>query len=235
VNAGACYVAAMDLAIHDADTPRIEDVLLHDYWRSSAAYRVRIGLALKGIAYRAHAVDLAAGAQRDPAYRAANPQGFVPMLEMDGLRLTQSLAILHYLDARHPMPPFLPVEPAARAHVEALALTIACDIHPLNNLRVLNHLRDDWNADEAARTAWVRCWVAEGFAALEALAAPQAGTHLHGDAPSLADILLVPQMYNARRFGVPLELYPTLVRADATAQAHPAFAAVHPDKVRPFQ
>lgn len=223
----------MDLAIDDADAPRIQAVVLHDYWRSSAAYRVRIGLALKGIPYRTSPVDLSAGAHREAAYRAATPQGFVPMLEMDGLRLTQSLAILHYLDARHPMPPFLPAEPAERAHVEALALVVACDIHPLNNLRVLNHLRDDWGADEAARNAWVRRWVAEGFAALEALASSQAGEHLFGDAPTLADILLVPQMYNARRFEVPLDPYPTLVRADVAAQAHPAFAAAHPDKFRP--
>lgn len=223
----------MDLAIDDADGPRIEQAVLHDYWRSSAAYRVRIGLALKGIPHVLRQVDLASGEQRGEAYRAANPQAFVPMLEMDGLRLTQSLAILNYLDARHPMPPFLPVEPAERAHVEALALTIACDIHPLNNLRVLGHLRDDWGADEAAREAWIRRWVGEGFAALETLAAAQAGTFLHGDAPTLADILLVPQMYNARRFHVPLDAYPTLVRADAAAQAHPAFAAAHPDKARP--
>lgn len=223
----------MDLAIDDADEPRIERVVLHDFWRSSAAYRVRIGLALKGIRHALAPVDLPAGEQRGDAYRAANPQGFVPMLEMDGLRLTQSLAILHYLDARHPMPPFLPVEPAERAHVEALALVIACDIHPLNNLRVLNHLRDDWGADEAARTTWIARWVAEGFAALEAMARAHAGDFLHGDAPTMADILLVPQMYNARRFDVPLDTYPTLVRADASAAAHPAFAAAHPDKARP--
>ena len=114
-----------------------------------------------------------------------------------------------------------------------MALTIACDIHPLNNLRVLNYLRDEWGADETARDAWIHRWVGEGFTALEAFAAPHAGDFLHGDAPSLADILLVPQMYNARRFAVPLDAYPTLVRADAHAQAHPAFAAAHPDKARP--
>jgi maleylacetoacetate isomerase len=207
--------------------------ILHDYFRSSAAYRVRIALNLKGVAYDRRSVNLAEGAQKDSAYRALNPQGFVPMLEIDGLALTQSLAICDYLDARYKDPPFVPADPADRAHVLALALTIACDIHPLNNLRVLKYLKGPLGASEEAKDAWYRHWVAEGLAALEALAAPRAGDYLFGNAPGLADICLVPQLYNARRFSVPLDSYPTLLRADATATAHPAFAAAHPDRQEP--
>ena len=205
--------------------------VLFDYWRSSASYRVRIALNLKGIAYRAVSVDLAGGAQQDADYRARNPQGFVPMLEIDGQRLTQSLAIIGYLEATRPEPRLLPADPAEAAHVRALALTVACDIHPLNNLRVLKHLTGPLGQDEAAKNAWIARWIGDGFAALEALAAPRAGRFLFGDAPTLADICLVPQIYNARRFGVALEAYPLLVRADAAAAAHPAFAAAHPDAI----
>ncbi len=209
------------------------DVILYDYWRSSAAYRVRIALNLKGIDYQSVPVSLADGEQRADAYRARNPQGFVPMLEMAGERLTQSLAIFDFLDAQVPDPPFVPNDPAGRAHVLALALTIACDIHPLNNLRVLNHLRDELGQSEAARNEWITRWIGEGLAALEALAAPRAGRFLHGDTVGMADICLVPQLYNARRFQVPLDAYPTLLRAEASAAALPAFAAAHPDRVRP--
>jgi maleylacetoacetate isomerase len=205
--------------------------VLFDYWRSSASYRVRIALNLKGVQYRAEKVDLAAGGQGEGAYRARNPQGFVPLLEIDGRRLTQSLAIIAYLDATRPEPPLLPADHGDSAHVQALALTIACDIHPLNNLRVLKHLTGPLAQAEEAKNAWIARWVSEGFAALEALAAPRAGRFLFGDAPTLADICLVPQMYNARRFGVPLDAYPLLVRADAEAAAHPAFAAAHPDAI----
>jgi maleylacetoacetate isomerase len=206
---------------------------LFDYWRSSASYRVRIALHLKGEAFERVAVDLAAGAQKDAAYRACNPQGFVPMLEIDGQRITQSLAIIAYLDATRPAPALLPADPAEAAHVRALALTIACDIHPLNNLRVLKYLVGPLAQEERAKQAWITTWIGEGFAALEALAAPRAGRFLFGDTPTIADICLVPQMYNARRFGVPLDAYPTLIRADAEASAHPAFAAAHPDRVAP--
>ncbi len=205
--------------------------LLHDYFRSSAAYRVRIALNLKDIAYDSVGVDLRAGDQRAVSYRAANPQGFVPMLEMDGLRLTQSLAIIGYLEAVKPEPRLLPLDPADQAHVRAMALVIACDIHPLNNLRILNHLRDELGQDEAARNRWIARWIGEGFAALEQLAAARAGRFLFGDAPSLADVCLVPQMYNARRFDVPLDDYPLLVRADEAARQLDAFAAAHPDRV----
>jgi maleylacetoacetate isomerase len=204
--------------------------ILHDYFRSSASYRVRIALNLKGIEYEQRPVNLAKGAQKAAAYRGLNPQGFVPMLEIDGHRLTQSLAICNYLNSIVPDPTFMPADAADRAHVLALALAVACDIHPLNNLRVLKYLRGPLGVSEDAKDEWYRHWVTEGLAALEEMARPRAGAFLFGDAPSLADICLVPQIYNARRFSVPLDPYPTLRRADETASAHAAFAAAHPDR-----
>jgi len=206
--------------------------VLYDYFRSSACYRVRIAFNLKDVDYEAVPINLIEGDQRAERYRARNPQGLVPLLEIDGQALTQSLAICDYLDARHPEPPLVPHDAAERAHVLALALAVACDIHPLNNLRVLKYLSGPLDQPQEARDGWYRHWIAKGFAALEALAAPRAGRFLFGDAPTLADICLVPQMYNARRFGVPLDDYPTLVRADAAAAAHPAFAAAHPDAIQ---
>jgi maleylacetoacetate isomerase len=207
-------------------------LVLYDYWRSSASYRVRIALALKRVEHDRVAVNLLDGEQSDQAYRARNPQGLVPMLEADGVRLTQSLAIIAWLDAQYPDPPLLPPGSADRAHVLALALAIAADIHPLNNLRVLKRLKE-LGVGQEARDDWYRHWIREGFDALEALAAPLAGRFLFGDAATLADVCLVPQMYNARRFDLPLESYPTLVRADAEACALDAFAAAHPDRVAP--
>ena len=204
--------------------------ILYDYFRSSASYRVRIALNLKGVDYEQRSINLAAGEQRSEAFRAHNPQGFVPALEIDGRVLTQSLAICDYLDANFDVNPFVSSDPAERAHILALALTVACDIHPLNNLRVLHYLGGPLEQPQERRDAWYRHWVAEGLAALEALAAPRAGAFLVGDQPSLADICLVPQLYNARRFAVPLAAYPTLRRADETASAHAAFAEAHPDR-----
>jgi maleylacetoacetate isomerase len=205
--------------------------LLFDYFRSSASYRVRIALNLKGIGYESVSIDLAGGAQKGADYRARNPQGFVPMLEVDDLRLVQSLAIIHYLDETRPDPPLLPSDPADAAHVRALALIVACDIHPLNNLRVLKYLGGTLGQEEPARNSWYAHWIAEGLEALEAQAAPRAGRFLFGDAPGLADLCLVPQLYNARRFNVPLDAYPTLLRADAEANRLEPFAAAHPDRV----
>jgi maleylacetoacetate isomerase len=210
----------------------MSDVVLYDFWRSSACYRVRIALNLKGIAYRPVTTDLAKWQQKDPGYVAKTAQGFVPMLEIDGLRLTQSLAICDYLDAKVSDPPFVPGDPAARSKVLAMALVIACDIHPLNNLRILKYLDDPLGVAEGARDDWYRKWVGEGFAALEAMAAG-AGDYLSGATPGLADICLVPQMYNARRFDTDLTGYPTLVRIDAALTALPAFAKAHPDAVKP--
>ena len=205
-------------------------IVLHDYFRSSASYRVRIALNLKGVEYEQHSVSLADGAQKSAEYRALNPQGFVPMLEIDGQRLTQSLSIIVYLDQRFPEPPLLPRDPGEGAHVRSLALAVACDIHPLNNLRVLKYLKAELGQEQEAVDAWYRHWVTEGLAALEAAAASKAGRFLYGDTPTLADVCVVPQLYNARRFDVPLDPYPTLLRADEAARALPAFAAAHPDQ-----
>jgi len=204
--------------------------LLHDYFRSSAAYRVRIALNLKGIEYDRHAVNLVEGEQKAANYRALNPQGFVPMLEIDDHKLTQSLSIIVYLDQKYAEPPLMPRDPADGAHVRAMALAVACDIHPLNNLRVLKYLTK-LGIGQEQRDEWYRHWVTEGLEALESMAAPRAGAFLFGDSPTIADVCLVPQLYNARRFSVPITPYPTLRRADESASAIPAFAAAHPDRV----
>ncbi len=203
--------------------------VLYDYWRSSAAYRVRIALNLKGIDYEDRQVDLREDEQKSADYRALNPQGLVPMLEIDGQRLTQSLAIINYLDLRYPNPPLIPVLAAERAHVVAMAMLVACDIHPLNNLRVLKYLKKLGHSQDEI-DAWYAHWISEGLPALEKMAAPRAGDFLFGDAPTGADVLLVPQLYNARRFNVPLEGYPTLLRAEDNANKLEPFAAAHPDR-----
>lgn len=204
--------------------------ILHDWLRSSAAYRVRIALNLKGVDYESRPIDLRAGKQKEPAYRALNPQGFVPMLEIDDRRITQSLAIIAYLDQTRPKPPLLPKDPTDQAHVRAMALTIACDIHPLNNLRVLKYLAGPLGLAEDERRTWAVHWISEGFDALEAMAKQHSGSFLFGNFPTMADVCLIPQMYNARRVNAPLDSYPTLLRAEASANALPAFADAHPDR-----
>jgi maleylacetoacetate isomerase len=205
-------------------------MILYDYFRSSAGYRVRIALNLKGLAYERRDVMLLENQQGSPAHLARNPQGLVPALEVDGKVITQSLAIVEWLDARHPEPRLIPADPDARAAAIACALVIAADVHPLNNLRVMRRLKE-MGVDEAGRSAWTRHWIAEGFAALEAMAGD--APFLGGDAPGVADLFLVPQMYNARRFETPLDAYPRLVAIDAACTVLPAFAAAHPDAVAP--
>lgn len=207
-------------------------IRLYDYWRSSASYRVRIALNLKGLAYEAVPTSLLDGAQRAPDYLAKNPQGLVPMLEVGDLRLTQSLAIIDWLDATQPGPRLIPADPAERAHALAMAYVIASDIHPINNLRVLKYLSNQFGIEDAARDDWYRHWIVEGFTALEAMADP-AAPYLGGEAPDIADICLVPQMANARRFNTPLGAFPTLVRIDAACNTLEPFKAAHPDAVRP--
>lgn len=206
--------------------------VLFDYFRSSASYRVRIALNLKGIDHESVAVDLRAGAQRDATYRERNPQGFVPMLEIDGQRLTQSLAIIAYVEETRPDPPLLPPDPADRALVRAMALTVACDIHPLNNLRVLQFFENTWHVPQPEREDWVKHWIAEGFAAIETLLAdhPSTGRFCEGDTPSIADCCLLPQVYNARRFGVSMDAYPTIARIEAECLAMDAFDAARPER-----
>lgn len=205
--------------------------VLHDYYRSSASYRVRIALNLKGLEYRLHDVSLIEGAQRSDEHLARSAQGFVPVLELDGGRmLTQSLAIIDWLDAAHPESRLTSADPLARADTMARALLIACDIHPLNNLRVLKRLKHQFDATDAQRDDWYRHWVAEGFSALERMAGD--GRYLGGDAPDLSDVCLVPQMFNARRFEMDLSPYPELVAIDAALQALPAVSAAHPDAAR---
>lgn len=206
---------------------------LYTYFRSSAAYRVRIGLNLKGLAYEAVPVHLlrGGGEQLLPSYRAVNAAGLVPALD-DGAILTQSLAILEYLDETHPEPALLPPDPLGRARVRALAQSIACDIHPIGNLRVLKYLTEVLQVPDDAKAAWSRHWIAEGFTALETMlaAVPERGRYCHGDTPTLADCCLVPQVFNARRFSVDLTPYPTIVAIDAACSAIAAFAEAHPER-----
>jgi maleylacetoacetate isomerase len=204
--------------------------VFYDYWRSSACYRVRIALNLKGVDYETRQIDLREDEQKSDDYRALNPQGLVPMLEIDGQRLTQSLAIINYLDMRYPNVPLIPAMAAERAHVVAMAMTVACDIHPLNNLRVLKYLKNELGHSQDEVDAWYAHWIKEGLPALEAMAAPKAGKFLFGNAPTGADVCLIPQLYNARRFNVPLDDYPTLLRADENANKIEAFAAAQPER-----
>ncbi len=209
----------------------MNDIILYDYWRSSASYRVRIVLNLKGVAYKTVHTSLIEAANKAPDYVARNPQGFVPMLHIDGHDLTQSLAIIDYLDANYHDPKMVSGDPAMRAKTLAQALVIAADIHPVNNLRILKYLKDVLGHDQAAIDDWYRHWIVEGFTALEAMA-PEDGL-FGSDLPNLADVCMVPQMYNARRFDVALDAFPKLLRIDAALTALPAFKAAHPDMVKP--
>ncbi|WP_295197396.1 maleylacetoacetate isomerase [uncultured Brevundimonas sp.] len=204
-------------------------MILHGYWRSGASYRVRIALNLKGLAFDNAAHDLRKGEQKATDYVALNPQGMVPALQHGDLVLTQSPAILEWLEETHPEPALLPKGANERAIVRAMAALIGCDIHPLNNLRVLKAIRSEFNADQAAVDAWAAGWIAPGFDALEALVARHGAGWSFGDAPTLVDCYLIPQMYSARRFNMELSPWPRLLAVEQTALAHPAFASAHPD------
>ncbi len=203
---------------------------LYSYFRSSAAYRLRIALNIKGIAYEQAPVSLLRGAQFADAFKEINPQGLVPVLESGELWLTQSLAICEFLEETHPEPRLLPATPAERARVRALALAVACEIHPLNNLRVLKYLQSALGQDEEQRNAWYRHWVAQGLQALETMLAgsTMTGRYCHGDTPGMADVFLVPQVANALRYRCPLDSYPTIRRINEECLKLEAFAKAQP-------
>lgn len=207
---------------------------LYTYFRSSAAYRVRIALNLKGLGYEAVPVHLLkdGGQQRQEDYRQINPSGLVPALQDDRITLTQSMAIIEYLDERYPAVPLMPQDPPGRARVRELAQIIACDIHPLNNLRVLRHLVHELKLSEDQKNAWIRHWISEGLAGLEAHLErdPAAGPFCHGNSPTIADCFLVPQVFNAQRFEIDMAAYPNISRIHALCADMPAFASAHPSQ-----
>jgi maleylacetoacetate isomerase/maleylpyruvate isomerase len=205
---------------------------LYTYFRSSAAFRVRCALNHKGIAYAPEIVWLLTEEQKSDAYRELNPQGLVPtFVDDDGLRLNQSLAIIEYLDETKPGPKLLPGDAPGRARVRSLSQLVACEIHPINNLRILKYLKNVLGQDQPAIDAWYRHWVAEGLAALEReLADPRTGRYCHGDAVTMADCCLVPQIFNAKRFDCPLDPYPATMRVFDALMALPAFDAAQPSK-----
>lgn len=207
------------------DQPHIR---LHGYWRSGTTYRTRIALNLKGLAWEAVGVNLVEGGQHDAAYRALQPQGLVPALEADGLVIGQSPAILEWIEERFPDPPLLPPDPDDRAVVRGMAAAIGCDIHPLQNLRVLKQLGQDFGATTADTDRWAARWISDGFAALEQLIGRHGRGFAFGDRPTLADCYLAPQIYSANRFHVDLTPYPRIVAAAQAAAALPAFASAHP-------
>jgi maleylacetoacetate isomerase len=206
---------------------------LYGYWRSSAAYRVRIALNLKGLAYESVPVHLIrdGGDQHRPEFAATNPQKLIPVLQHGSRIIRQSLAIIEYLDEIWSDPPLLPATARDRAHARSLALLVACDIHPLNNLRVIQYLEREFNAPQSERDAWVKHWIVEGLGAFETLLVDDLarGTFCEGDTPGIADCCLIPQVYNARRFGVDLKPFPTICRIDAECLALPAFDAARPE------
>ncbi len=211
-----------------------EPLRLHSYWRSSAAYRVRIGLNLKGLRYDIVPVHLVrdGGEQHRPDFREINPQELVPVLEHGSRKIRQSMAILEYLDETWPEPALLPALGRDRARARSIAQLVACDVHPLNNLRVLQYFENEWGVPQAERDEWVRHWIVQGFAALEATLDdhPATGEFCEGDTPSLADCCVVPQVYNARRFGVDMQRFPTIERIERACLALPAFDAARPER-----
>lgn len=204
-------------------------MILHGYWRSTAAWRVRLALGIKGLPHEQLAVNLVQGSHRSAAHMALNPQGLVPVLEADGTALTQSLAIIEYLDEMHPEPPLLPADALGRVRVRAAALTIAADVHPLGNLRVQRWLKDELHADDASVRRWLHQWMHDGFSSLEHFAADYGGRFLHGDTVSVADLCLVPQLYNARRFGLALEGFHRLLSVESRVMETAWARAAHPD------
>jgi maleylacetoacetate isomerase len=209
------------------------ETVLFDYWRSSASYRLRIALNMAAVPYRSISIDLTKGEQKSPEHLARNPQGFVPVLVIDGLRLTQSLAILDYLDTTRDLN-LLPVDPAARAQAQALAHVIAVDLHPVCNLQVAAFAAKLTDNRDGAREEWMRRFIRPGLQAFETLLEAYDQTpYCCGDAPGLADICLMPQMYNARRWGVEIDDLPRVLKVEVACANHPAFAAAHPDAVQP--
>ena len=204
---------------------------LYTFFRSSTSYRLRIALAYKRLDYEPHYVSLPKMEHRDPGYRELNPQGLVPLLVEDGRKYIQSLSIMEYLDERYPDPPLMPKDADERAYVRAASQIIGCDIHPLNNVRVLKYLRSQFAADDAAVNAWYGHWIAEGLGSLETYVKQEgrAGSFLHGGAVTLADICLVPQIFNAQRFSCPLDDYPTLMAVFGNCMQLPAFRDTQPD------
>ena len=211
-----------------------ERLRLFSYWRSSAAYRVRIGLNLKGLPHELAPVHLlrGGGEQHSAEFRETNPQGLVPVLQHGQRMLRQSVAILEYLDEVWPEPALLPATARERQRVRALAQLVACDIHPLNNLRVLQYFEHEWHVPQPEREEWVRHWIIDGLSAFEAMLADHPSTDMFcdGHAPTIADCCLIPQLYNARRFGLDLTAYPTIQRIEAACLALPAFDAARPEK-----
>jgi maleylpyruvate isomerase len=202
---------------------------LYSFFRSSAAYRVRLALSIKDVPFETITLNLPKGEHRAPDFVSLNPHRTIPVIDDDGVVLMQSLAIIEYLDARYPIPRLIPTDTIERARVQAFAQVIACEIHPLNNLRVLRHLRTELGLDEERVNKWVRHWIGESFVSLEALLGESAGRYSFGDELTIADVCLVPQMYNARRFNCDLTAFPTVVRVTDTLRALPAFARAAPE------
>ena len=205
-------------------------LVIRGYWRSGTSHRTRIALELKGLEYRQEPVDLRAGAHKEAGFTAQNPQGLVPVLETpDGAQLSQSMAIIEWLEETYPDPALLPAEPTHRAIARSMADLIACDVHPLNNLRVLKQLVGPLGASEEQKLEWIARWIQDGFAALETLVERHGGDFCYADTPGIADCCLIPQIYSARRFGVDIDAFPRLLAIDARASEHEAFIRAAPE------